>query len=219
MLNKVTFPLFSSIQNDNVRLKSIYKKIMQMVIFLVAPILIFMAVLAEPLFRLLLTEKWLPAVPYFQILCANGILFPIHSYNLTILKVKGRSDLFLKLEIIKKVVIAVIILISFHFGIFGLLYGSVISSIFCFFINTHYSGRFLNYTAWEQAWDIIPIVLLALLSGSAIFLFDYFLRLNQISDFLRLAAGGILGIASFIGTSFLFKIQSLFELKNIIARK
>ena len=86
-LNKISYPLFSSIQNDNIRLRRGYKEIMQMIIYLISPLLTIMAVLAEPLFRLLFTEKWLPAVPYFQILCLTGILYPLHSYNLNILNV------------------------------------------------------------------------------------------------------------------------------------
>src|SRR5690606_26101433 len=83
-LNKVTYPLFASIQHEDERLKNAYKEIMQMAIFLIAPVLIILGVLAEPVFRFLFTEKWLPAVPYFQVLCIAGILYPIHSYNLNI---------------------------------------------------------------------------------------------------------------------------------------
>src|SRR6185312_8789997 len=87
-LNKISYPLFASIQNDNERLKKAHKQIMQMVIFIIAPVLVIMGVLAEPLFRFLFTEKWLPAVPYFQILCLTGILYPLHAYNLNILNIK-----------------------------------------------------------------------------------------------------------------------------------
>ena len=219
IITRVSFPLFSSIQNDDVRLKSVYKRIMQMVIFLVAPILIIMAVLAEPLFRFLFTEKWLPAVPYFQILCFNGILYPIHSYNLQILNVKGRSDLFLKLEVIKKIVVVLVILISFQYGIYGLLYGSVITSILAFFINTHYSGKFLNYTAWEQTIDLLPIIALSILIGGLVYFFDLQLTLNFFNDFSRLALGGIFGVILFTTTAYFFKMSSLTELLDIIKRK
>lgn len=219
MLNKVTFPLFANLQDDNVRLKSVYKRIMQMVIFLVSPILIMMAVLAEPLFRFLFTDKWLPAVPYFQILCATGILYPIHSYNLTILKVKGRSDLFLKLEIVKKVITVVVILFSFQFGIFGLLYGAVITSILCFFINTHYSGKFINYSAWEQTKDLLPLILLGLLAGVGTFFVDYLLKYMHLPDLVRLLCGGIAGTTIFITVSYFYKVESLSEIKKIILRK
>lgn len=219
IITKVSFPLFSTVQNDDVRLKSIYKRIMQMVIFLVAPTLVLMAVLAEPLFRFLFTEKWLPAVPYFQILCMNGILYPIHSYNLQILTVKGRSDLFLKLEVIKKLLVVAVLVISFRYGINGLLYGGVITSILCFFINTHYSGKFIQYTAWEQTKDLLPIIVLSALVGLIVFVFDYQLQDFFTYDFIRLFLGGLLGISVYALFSFLFQMSSFFELKNIILKK
>lgn len=215
----VSFPLFASIQNDAVRLKVVYKKIMQMVIFLVAPTLIFMAILAEPLFRFLFTEKWLPAVPYFQILCLNGILYPIHSYNLQILNVKGRSDLFLRLEIIKKIIAVLVIIISFQFGILGLLYGSVIASVLSFFINTHFSGKFLKYSAWEQTKDLLPIIGLSVIIGIILYFFDKILNDGFFNDFSRLFFGVFFGGLLFLTASYLFKISSLTELINIIKRK
>lgn len=219
IITKVSFPLFASIQNDDERLKSIFKRIMQMVIFLVTPTLILMGVLAEPLFRFLFTEKWLPAVPYFQILCINGILYPIHGYNLQILNVKGRSDLFLKLEIIKKILIVLVIVISFRFGIYGLLLGSVTTSLICFFINAYYSGKFINYTAWQQTKDLLPIIMLSILIGIIVYYFDVLLLTISENDFVRLLAGSIIGIIFYTITAFLFKMDSLFELVNIIKRK
>jgi len=219
IITKVSFPLFASIQNDDERLKSIFKRIMQMVIFLVTPTLVLMGVLAEPLFRFLFTEKWLPAVPYFQILCANGVLYPIHGYNLQILNVKGRSDLFLKLEIIKKILVVVVILISFQFGIFGLLFGSVTTSLICFFINAYYSGKFINYTAWQQTKDLLPIILLSLLIGLIVYYFDGLLLNISANDFVRLLAGSVIGIILYSIAAFLFKMNSLFELIIIIKRK
>jgi O-antigen/teichoic acid export membrane protein len=219
VVTKVSFPLFSAIQNDDVRLKSVYKRIMQMVIFLVAPTLIIMAVLAEPLFRFLFTEKWLPAVPYFQILCFSGIMYPIHSYNLQILNVKGRSDLFLKLEIVKKILVTVVILISFQFGIYGLLYGSIVTSLAAFFINTHYSGKFLNYPAWQQSKDLLPIIGVGIFAGLIVYLLDQFMKAQLLNDFSRLFLGGLLGVGSYATTSFLLKMSSLTELMDIIRRK
>lgn len=216
LITRVSFPLFSSIQNDNLRLKSVYKRIMKMIIFMVVPILVFMAILAEPLFRFLFTEKWLPAVPYFQILCFNGILYPIHSYNLQILNVKGRSDLFLKLEVIKKILVVVVILISFNFGIYGLLYGSVFTSIVSFFINTHYSGKFLNYSAWEQTKDLLPIIMIGFTSGVIIYFFDQILVNYLFLDIGRLFFGVIVGLLLYGIVSYFFKISSLNELIIII---
>jgi len=107
-------------------------------------------VVSVVLARLFFTEKRLPAVPYFRTFMFTGILYPIHAYNLNILNVKGRSDLFLKLELIKKIITVIVILIAFQFGIYGLLFGSVLISFLAFFLNTHHSEKFIKYTTWEN---------------------------------------------------------------------
>ncbi|MBZ9729095.1 lipopolysaccharide biosynthesis protein [Salegentibacter sp. JZCK2] len=217
-LNKVSFPLLVSIKDDELRLKRVYKKLMLMVVFVITPLLIFLAVLAEPTFRFLFTEKWLPAVPYFQILCVTGILFPIHSYNLTILNVKGRSDLFLKLEVIKKILIVIIILLAIPFGILALLYGQVIISLLAFFINAHYTKKFIGYSGWQQIRDIFPIILIACFSGLIVFFVDQFGLLNEV-DLLRIIVGGIVGILTYIGFAFVFRFNSLPELYKLILKR
>jgi O-antigen/teichoic acid export membrane protein len=218
ILNKVSFPLFSSIQNNDVRLKEVYKKMMQMVLYIIAPILVIMGVLAEPIFRFLFTEKWLPAVPYFQILCYNGILYPIHSYNLQILNVKGRSDLFLRLEIIKKSLVLLMILITFQFGIFGLLIGSTITSTLAFFINTFFSGKLINYNSFDQIRDLLPIIITTTIMGLMVYFLDYYLK-NSLSDFFRIVSMGLLGIGIFFIFSLILKLNSYIELKSIILKK
>lgn len=215
VIAKVTYPLFAQIKDDNLRLKSIYKKIMQLIIFIVAPTLIVLGILAEPLFRFLFTEKWLPAVPYFQILIFSGILYPIHAFNLNILQVKGRSDLFLKLEVIKKVITVIVLIIAFQFGIYGLLFGSVLISLLAFFVNTHYSGKFINYTAWEQAKDILPILALALVVGALVYIIDYKSAIFVKYDFIRLLIGGFIAFVFYIPLAYLFKMNYLLELIKI----
>lgn len=217
-LNKVTYPLFASIQDDNIRLKNVYRKLMKMVLFIVAPVLVFLGVLAEPTFRFLFTAKWLQAVPYFQILCATGILYPLHAYNLNILNVKGRSDLFLKLEIFKKIIIVITIVVALEYGILALLYGQVIISIVAYFINSHYSGKFINYNALQQLKDILPILLLAGVTGLIIFLFDYFL-LNAAIDLLRIGLGGLIGTFIYLSLSYLFRFESIIEFNSLIFKK
>ncbi|HET7118931.1 MAG TPA: polysaccharide biosynthesis C-terminal domain-containing protein, partial [Hanamia sp.] len=201
------------------RLKKIYKNIMQMVVFIVAPVLIFLAVLADPLFRFLFTGKWAPAVPYFQILCFVGILYPLHSYNLNILYVKGRSDLFLKLEIVKKILLVIVIAVTLQFGIMGLIWGQLISSFLAFFINTHYTGKFLNYNSWEQTKDILPIIFLAFIAGGIVFAIDYQLKELQYRNIYRLLIGGGVGAIGYYILAILFKVNSLYEFKKIILRK
>ena len=216
-LTKISYPLFASIKDDDARLKRAYKQIMQMVIFAIAPVLVLMGVLAEPLFRFLFTAKWLPAVPYFQILCLTGILYPLHSYNLNILNVKGRSDLFLKLEIIKKVLAVIIIVITLRFGIIGLIWGQLIGSILSFFINTHYSGRFINYNIWQQARDVLPLIIWAFIAGFIVWGLD--IELKNAKDIIRLLIGGSVGVGAYLGIAALLKVESLYEFKKIILRR
>ena len=218
ILNKVTFPLFAEVKDDNVRLKEMYQKIMQMVLFFVAPILLIMSALAEPLFRFLFTDKWLPAVPYFQIICWGGILYPIHAYNLNILKVKGRSDLFLKLEVLKKIIFVLAIGFSFKFGIYGLLYSGIMISIVAFFINTYYSGKFINYNSWNQITDILPILLMATLVGTIVFYCDSRL-FHEFSDFTRLFFGASMGLLFYLFLVKFFRISALPELIQIIRKQ
>lgn len=219
VLNKITFPLFAKIQDDNERLKEMNKKIMQMVLYFVAPTLLIMAALGEPLFRLLFTDKWLPAVPYFQILCWGGILYPIHAYNLNILKVKGRSDLFLRLEIFKKVIVIITIISSISFGIIGLLYGTIITSIIAFFINTYYTGKLIKYSSFKQLKDLTPILIVAALTGGLVYSLDVLLLNKILNDIFRLIVGSIFGIIIFYLLSILLRLDSLNELKLIIKKK
>ena len=218
-LNKVTYPLFASIQYDDKRLKRVYKQLMQMVVFIIAPVLIFLAVLAEPTFRFLFTEKWLPAVPYFQIICVTGILYPIHAYNLNVLKVKGRSDLFLRLEVIKKIIIVLTIVFTLQFGIMALLYGQIFISIIAFIINTHYTGKFINYTAWQQLKDIMPIILLAVFSGAVIIVLDYYLKLHFLQDIIRILGGSIVGLLVYLALAQILRFNSLNDIKKLIIKK
>lgn len=218
-LNKVTYPLFASIKNDDVRLKNVYRQIMQLVIFVIAPTLIIIGVLAEPLFRFLFTEKWLPAVPYFQILCLTGILYPINSYNLNVLKVKGRSDLFLRLEIIKKILITLIISFTIQFGIEGLIWGQLFTSIIVLFINTFYTGKFIHYNLIQQTKDILPIILLAGVAGVGVYGLDFIMKSNNYIDFVRLMLGGTLGLALFGSIAWALRMSVLSNFIKIVLRK
>lgn len=218
ILNSVTYPLFSSIQEDNVRLKRVYKELMQLVVAIISPTLIFLAILAKPTFIFLFTDKWNAAVPYFQILCATGILFPIHAYNLNILKIKGRSDLVLKLEIYKKIIVVITIAITIQFGIIALLYGQVFTSIIDFIINTHYTDKFIKYNVWEQIKDVVPIISLALISGLAIYMIDNSFLFDN-PNIVRIMGGGIIGSLVYLVLIYLFKSSIINRFKSLIFNK
>ena len=219
IITKVTYPLFSQIKNNNQRLKEAFARMMKMILFIIAPLMILLGVLAEPLFRFLFTAKWLPAVPYFQILVIVGILYPLHSYNMNILKVKGRSDLFLKLEIIKKILIVAVIAMVIPYGIYGLLYGSVVISLISYFINTYYAGNLIHYKVPEQIKDVIPIILLSLLAGIITFIWDYFLKNYLHYDFIRLLTGGLIFLAVYLVPAYYLKFESLYEIIHLLKQK
>jgi O-antigen/teichoic acid export membrane protein len=218
-LNQVTYPLFCSIQNDNLRLKGIYKVLMQQVLYWIMPILVIAGVLAEPLFRFLLTEKWLPSVPYFQILCLVGIMYPLHSYNLNILNVKGRSDLFLKLEIIKKAIVTLGLLIAIPFGIYGLLWMQVVLNFIGFYINTLYSGKLIDYSILEQIKDIAPIFGLTGLVGIFVFILDLRLPHTPNYDFFRLIVGTVLGMGGYIAISYMTRYSPFTDFRHLILKR
>lgn len=216
-LTKVTYPLFAEIQHDNDRLKRVYKQLMKMSIFVVAPIMVFLIILAEPVFRFLFTEKWLPAVPYFQILCISGILFPIQGYNANILLVKGKSDTFLKLTVINKILLVIGIIIGLQFGIIGLLYAQVFLSIITFFIYGYHTDKVIGYSAMQQLIDILPLIFLSILPGILVFLTNSYF--DELSDLIRIISGAGVGIVVYIGISYIFKIESFNDIIEIVLKK
>lgn len=161
IIQKVTYPLLAKAGDDVERLKKGYLMVIQSSSFVIFPAMLGLILFAEPIMQYVLGSQWLPAAPFLQLLCASGIIYHLHSINLNVLKVLGRSDLFLKLEIIKKTNTTIAILIGFQFGIYGLLIGQVISSYIALFINTYYTSKFLNYTVTNQLLDVLKVLLLA----------------------------------------------------------
>lgn len=171
-LLKVTFPLFSKFQHDRVQFKRVYKNICQVVFFIIAPIMILLTVMAEPLFNYILTEKWLPAVPYFQILCLSGILYPIQVYNINVLLVVGESKTVFKIGIFKRILLLLLVFVSLPFGIYGLLFVQIPISVINYFINAHYAGKVISYNGISQLKDLIPTLLTACFVGGLTYLFS-----------------------------------------------
>lgn len=219
VLNKVTFPLFAKIQSEDERLKVAYRKVLKMITFIIAPLLTFLAVMADDVFIVLFTEKWLPAAPYFQILFINGILYPLHVYNLNLLKVKGRSDLFLKLEVIKKIIVVGVIFAVFSFGIYGLLLGSVFISFISLFLNAYYTSKFLSYSAIDQIKDLAPVLILTALSAGVVYIVKYFTPEFHIHEIIRICISMLFGLITYLLLCFIFEKDTIKEVKNLIKRK
>lgn len=160
-IQAVTYPALASIQKDDVRLKQVYKKIVILMTMILFPGVLFAAALAEPIFQIILPQKWFPAVPYFQLLCIASLMMPLHSINLNILKVKGRSDLFLYLEIVKKAINGLVLLATFRYGIYAILIGQITTSFINYIPNSYFSSKILNYSIKEQVSDFLPMLIIA----------------------------------------------------------
>lgn len=218
-VNKAAYPMFAEISDDVVKLKNVYKRLMQQVLFWNAPVLIFLSVVAEPLFRFMLTAKWLPAVPYFRLLCISGIMYPLHAYNLNVLKVMGKSSLFLKLEVIKKVLSVIGILSVISFGIYGLLYFQLFFNVIAYYINSIYSGRLINYPVKEQIEDILPILALAGVLGLFCYAIDLSLVHYMVPDTIRIVTIGIAFIFSYFSFSRVVKLPAATDFKQLILKR
>lgn len=164
VMTKVTYPLLSGIQTDREQISLVYRRIMRLAFFVTCPLMFGAAAIAQPLFLLVLGNEWLAAVPYFQILCLASIFYPIHAFNLNVFKVYGKSDLFLKLEILKKILIIIGLIIGFQFGIMGLVWSSVVCNYLALFVNTYYSADMIHYSGKQQFLDMLPTFLTAILA-------------------------------------------------------
>ncbi|MCO5723330.1 lipopolysaccharide biosynthesis protein [Robiginitalea marina] len=216
-LQRVTFPIFSSIQDDNQRLKSTFKKITSVVFFLVVPIMLLLIILATPLFRQILTDKWLPAVPYFQILCFSAIAYPLSVYNLNILLVKGKSNLHLKLEIVKKIFAVIFLLLIIPFGFLGAVYARAIGMFVQAFFNIHYSGKIIDYSFKEQMMDLLPTLCIGILAMVGTYLINYSLAgFLDLGDWLFIIFSSMFYVVFYVGFSYLFKLQSLKDMQLLI---
>lgn len=201
ILSKVTYPMLSQMQDNPVRLENIYRKLIRISFFIIAPLMLGAAALAKPLFLLILGNEWLPAVLFFQILTLAMILYPIHSFNLNILQVYGRSDLFLKLEIIKKIIISISVLVAFQFGVVGLVWSSVFTSVAALIINMFYSSKLINYPIQQQVKDLSITLIIALFT--ALMMFSVTILLSDLVLIVQIIGASLIGIIIYIGINYL----------------
>ena len=158
--------MLSNIQNDTNKFENTYLLTLRMAALIIFPLIVGLAIIAEPLINIILGAEWLPAAEFLTILCFAFMLYPIHAINLNLLKVKGRSDIFLKLEIIKKSLITIMLLITIPMGIKEMCIGMVINSYIALFINSYYTGQFSRLKTGKQFLAIFPIWIIAITSAS-----------------------------------------------------
>ncbi len=168
-VSRVAFPVLSTIQDDDKRLRSIYYKYLRFCASLIIPTLLFLIVVSEPTIFLLLGEKWSGAAPLLQILCLGWMLEPIARVNLNLLYVKGRTDLVLRLEVVKKTLAIALLLCALPFGIVALCWSHTLYSFISVALNTYYTGRFIQMTYFAQVRELLPIIVAAVFAALCAF--------------------------------------------------
>ena len=211
VIQKVSYPVLSKIQDNKVELKMAYKKIIKVSMFLTCILLSGLIGIAKPLIIVLIGEKWLPCVIFLQLICINRMLFPLHSLNLNMLKVQGRSDLFLKLEIYKKIISIAPILLGIFVSIYWMLIGSIFTGCIAYYLNAYYSGPFLNYSIKEQVRDIVPSFSTGLLMAALL----YLITLLGWNPWLTLSIQLVLGCIYVVSIGELFHLNEYKEIKQI----
>jgi teichuronic acid exporter len=211
----VMVPALSSIQDDPARLRQAVQKTMIYALFFQFPLMIGLIIVAHPLITLLLTDRWATSIIYFQLFCIVGLFYPFQVLNLNILVVVGRSDLYLRLDIIRRILVILALIITYRYGILALIYGQVVTSFFSdFLMNSYYSKRLIGYSLAQQILDAYPFFLMSLGMGASMYLIG-----PIISPLLpRLLAQFFVGVAIYMGLNYIFRRPVLVEIM-LLARQ
>jgi len=211
---QVVFPVFSMIQDDPVRLKRAMRRAATMLAFVHFPFMVGLALLAKPLVYLLLTEKWVALIPWLQLLCVASLLYPFYALHLNLLKAKGRSDLYFKLEVLKKILIVVMIAITYRWGVTGLIWGQIVLSLLCYNVNSYYTRRLIHYTFKEQLADLAPYAAISVLMGTSLYAIRF---VPFTGDGLLLLMGVLMGGGACISVSYILGLSAFVETALMLA--
>ncbi|MCD8189815.1 MAG: lipopolysaccharide biosynthesis protein [Clostridiales bacterium] len=211
-IDSVLLPVMSSVQSETERVKNITRRAIKTSTYIMAPLMVGLAVVAEPLILLLLTEKWLPCVFFLRMACVAYLIYPIHTANLNAIKALGRSDLFLKLEIVKKGIALVFLLVTMWFGVKAMMCGVVIASLLSVAVNAYPNKRLMNYSLGEQMKDMFPHIAMAAAMGLPVYCLS-FLPLPAICVLLVQVLGGAV---IYIGLSVLLHVDTFCYLLEML---
>lgn len=211
ILSRVTYPALAEIQDDKVRLREGYRKIIKLSMFVTAVCMISLGAISEPLIYCLIGDKWHQAATFLPLICVTMSMYPLHAINLNMLQVQGRSDLFLVLEVIKKIIGIGPLCLGIFVDVYWMLAGSIITTIVCFFLNSHWSGKLIGYSSWMQLIDIAPSYSIA----GVIALSVYFLKFLPLSYWIILPSQIVVGVGVFFLVCQLFKVEEYQEIKGI----
>lgn len=212
VIQRVTYPTLSEIQDDKVRLISAYRRIIKTTMFVTVNSMFFLGAVSEPLIYCLIGPKWHEASMYLPLICVASSLYPLHAINLNMLSVQGRSDLFLGLEIIKKTIALGPLFIGAFVGIMPMLYATLLTSVIAYFLNSHYSGKLLGYSSWMQMKDVAPSYGLAGLIALSV----WFLKYLPLSYWVILPLQIVVGVTVFFMVCKLTKMPEYEDAKEIL---
>lgn len=215
VLQNVTFPVLSSIQNDEERLAIGYKKLLRLSAFVIFPLMVGLAAVADPFIRLVLTDKWEGTISYLQIICFSMMWYPIHAINLNLLIAKGRSDYFLKLEVIKKIQGVIVLCVTVPLGLVVMCYGRIVGALISLIWNTYYTKKIIDYGYLQQMKDLMHILIHALLMGA---ITSYVVSIAA-TLWLKLIFGVLIGMTYYLLGAYLMKFEEMQELILILKRK
>lgn len=211
-IDSVLLPTMASAQDDHVRVKAMTRRAIKTSTYIMAPLMMGLAFCAEPVVRLVLTDKWLPCVPFLRIFCITYMFYPIHTANLNAINAMGRSDLFLRLEIIKKIMGMTILISTMWFGVTAMAYSLLLSGVLSQIINSWPNWKLLDYGYLEQLKDIVPGIILAVIMGCCV----YLISLLGLSSAVTLLIQVPLGAAIYIGASAMLHLESFEYLMGIV---
>lgn len=210
VIQRVTYPVLSNIQNDRERMLSAYRRIIKVTMFITAISMFALGAVSEPLLYCLIGPKWHEAATYLPLICITGSTYPLHAINLNMLQVQGRSDLFLCLEVIKKIIGIAPLAVCYFYGIMPMLYVSVITTTIAYFLNSYWSGKHIGYSSWQQICDIAPSYGAATLIALSV----WFLKYLPITPWLILPLQIIVGIVVFFLIT--HKMEGYKEVKSMV---
>ena len=220
-IDSILLPMMASEQDHRERVRDMTRRAIKTSIFIMAPMMMVLAFSSTNVVTLVLTEKWLPCVPFLCIFCINYMFWPVHTANLNAINALGRSDIFLKLEIIKKVVGLSVLFFTMQYGVMAMAYGMLLTGVLSQIINSWPNRKLLGYGYLHQLRDLLPSIVLAVVSGAA----AYGIGMMQLPIHLAfvIALQVIVGAVTYLALSYLFRIDSLLYLfqviKPIVARK
>lgn len=213
MIGQITFPILSTLQDDNERLKVIYRKYIKLFTLAITWICLCIAAYSKPFVAVMYGSQWGAAVPYTCLICFSYAIWHMHVINLNLLQVKGRSDLFLRLEVYKKIISFAILLYCATISVTAIAIGGIVTSFGCYLLNTMYSKQLINMSIWEQLMDYLPLFLFANLTTWPI---AYFILQLPILPIFQLALGGSASALIYFATLYLCKNETLNDLLKII---